>query len=268
MVKINIATRLIFTLMVLGAGLGTATAQPAAAATASKVQAAPDTAKPALERQEIRAQLMPRRYTTIAAEIGAKISRLPVGEGGSFKAGQMLVSFDCSLQQAQLQKAQAELQGAVQTHSTNIRLQELNSVGQLEVDLSKSSENKFRAEVNANRTMLGKCSISAPFSGRVAEQKAREQQYVQPGQALLDIIDDSVLELEFLVPSRWLSWLHIGGKFQIYIDETQKSYPAKFIRIGARIDPVSQSIKVAAAIDGKFSELIAGMSGRVQITPP
>ncbi len=96
----------------------------------------------------------------------------------------------------------------------------------------------------------------------------REQQYVQPGQALLDILDDSVLELEFLVPSAWLGWLRVGSSFQVEIDETRKSYPAKFVRIGARVDPVSQSIKVAAAIDGKFPELIAGMSGRVKVTPP
>ena len=224
--------------------------------------------KPALERQEIRAQLLPRRYTTIAAEIGAKINRLPVPEGGAFKAGQLLVSFDCTLQQAQLQKAQAELDGAEQTLKSNQRLSELNSVGQLELDLSRSAVGKAKAEVGANRAVLGKCGVSAPFAGRVAEQKVREQQYVQPGQALLDIIDDSVLELEFLVPSHWLSWLHVGGKFQVQIDETRKSYPAKFIRIGARVDPVSQSVKVAAAIDGKFPELIAGMSGRVQVTPP
>ncbi|NIC43606.1 efflux RND transporter periplasmic adaptor subunit [Aquabacterium sp. A08] len=225
-------------------------------------------AKPAIERQEIRAQLLPRRYTTIAAEIGAKVNRLPVSEGGAFRAGQLLVGFDCSLQQAQLQKAQAELEGAQQTHSTNLRLLELNSVGQLEVDLSKAAQSKFNAEVGANKAVLAKCGIAAPFSGRVAEQKVREQQYVQPGQALLDILDDSVLELEFLVPSRWLSWLRTGTKFEVQIDETRKTYPAKFTRIGARVDPVSQSVKVAAAIDGRFPELMAGMSGKVQITPP
>lgn len=224
--------------------------------------------KPAIERQEIRAQLLPRRYTTVAAEIGAKITRLPVAEGSAFKAGQLLVSFDCTLQQAQLQKAQAELDGASQTLKSNQRLDELNSVGQLELDLSRSAVGKARADVGANQAVLGKCAVSAPFAGRVAEQKVREQQYVQPGQALLDIIDDSVLELEFLVPSRWLSWLRVGGKFEVQIDETRKSYPAKFIRIGARVDPVSQSVKVAAAIDGKFPELIAGMSGRVQVAPP
>ena len=239
---------------------------PVRPAVLSKAPAAD--AKPAQDRQEIRAQLLPRRYTTIAAEIGAKINSLPVAEGSAFRAGQMLVSFDCTLQQAQLQKAQAELDGAAQTLKSNQRLAELNSVGQLELDLSRSAVGKAKAEVGANQAVLGKCGVAAPFAGRVAEQKVREQQYVQPGQALLDIIDDSVLELEFLVPSHWLNWLRVGGKFQVQIDETRKSYPAKFIRIGARVDPVSQSVKVAAAIDGKFPELIAGMSGRVQVTPP
>ena len=85
---------------------------------------------------------------------------------------------------------------------------------------------------------------------------------------MLAILDDSVLELEFLVPSRWLAWLRTGSAFQVQIDETGKTYPAKFIRIGARVDPASQSIKVAAAIDDKFPELMAGMSGRVQVKPP
>ena len=63
----------------------------------------------------------------MAAEIGARINRLPISEGGAFKAGQLLVGFDCSLQQAQLQKAQAELEGAEQTFKANQRMAELNS---------------------------------------------------------------------------------------------------------------------------------------------
>jgi membrane fusion protein (multidrug efflux system) len=221
----------------------------------------------AMARQDLRAQLLPRRYTTIAAEIGAKVSALPVSEGGGFRAGQVLVQFDCSLQKAQLEKADAELEGAEQTLKSNLRLEQLNSVGQLELDLSRSATNKAKAEVGANKAVLAKCQVTAPFAGRVAEQKVREQQYVQPGQAMLDILDDSVLELEFLVPSVWLRWLKVGGTFDVQIDETRKTYPARFIRIGARVDPVSQSVKVAAAIHGKFPELMAGMSGKVLITP-
>jgi hypothetical protein len=80
--------------------------------------------------------------------------------------------------------------------------------------------------------------------------------------------DDGVLETEFLVPSSWLNWLKTGTAFAVEIDETRKSYPARFIRIGARVDPVSQSIKVAGAIDGHHAELMAGMSGSVKIQQP
>jgi len=247
---------------IIGAMHGAARAAPPAAPAPSAQL------RPALEKQEIRAQLSPRRFTTIAAEIGGRISRIGVTEGGRFKAGQVLVSLDCAMQQAQLQKAKAVLQAAEKTYHANVRLEELHSVGKVELDVSESEVAKARAEVASTNVVLSKCAIGAPFSGRVAEQKAREQQYVQPGQPLLEIIDDSVLELEFIVPSRWLAWLKAGAAFQVRIDETGKSYPARVQRIGARVDPVSQSVKLSAAIDGKFPELISGMSGRVELAPP
>jgi len=225
-------------------------------------------ARAVIDQQDIRAQLMPRRFTTIAAEIGAKINSITVQEGGSFKAGQVLVVFDCGLQKTLLQKAQAELDAAALTLKSNVRLAELNSVGQLELDLSKSAVSRAQAELNMHQVVLEKCSISAPFAGRISEQKAREQQFVQPGQAMLDILDDSVLELEFLVPSHWLSWIKIGGAFRVAIDETGKTYPARFVRKGARVDPVSQSIKVTGTVDGRFPELITGMSGRLLVNAP
>ena len=217
---------------------------------------------------EIRAQLSPRRYTTLAAEIGAKINRLPVAEGAAFRQGELLIAFDCSLQEAQLQKAKAAFGAAQNTWQANKRLAELNSIGRLELDGSEAEMMKAKADVDAMAAVLTKCSIRAPFPGRIAEQKAREQQFVQPGQAMLEIIDDSVLELEFIVPSKWLVWLRPGHRFQVKIDETGRDYPARVKRLGAAVDPVSQSIKVVATIDGRFLDLIAGMSGRVQLAPP
>ena len=243
----------------------TATAQLAQSThppTAAQAQSIP------LARQAIRAQLMPRRDTTLAAAVGAKISRLSIPEGASFRAGQTLVSFDCSVQQALLQKHQAELQAAEKTAQANDTLHKLNSVGQLELDLSVSAVQRARAELGGQQAVLDKCTIVAPFAGRVAEQKVREQQYVQAGQPLLDILDDSALELEFIVPSPWLGWLRVGSAFQVVIDETGKTYPARLTRLGARVDPVSQSLKVGAAIHGRFPELMAGMSGRVDIAAP
>lgn len=214
---------------------------------------------------ELRAQLAPRRYTTLAAEIGARVQRLTVTEGSVIRAGQPLVSFDCSLQQAQLQRAQATLGAAEKQLATQRRLADLNATGRQEIDQAEAEVGKTRAEMSQISVQLGKCTISAPFSGRVSEQKVREQQYVQPGQALLEILDDSVLEVEFIMPSRWLSEVKVGSAVRIAVDETGRDYPAKVLRMGARVDAVSQSIKVVATIEGRPPELIAGMSGRVLV---
>ena len=250
------------------AALFVAAAAAAQAPAPLKTPAPARAGQQALEKQDIRAQLSPRRYTTLAAEVGARVSRVGVIEGGSFKAGQLLIQLDCSLQQAQLQKAKAALTSAEHTVNANRRLDELRSIGKVELDVSEAEAAKARAEVTLMNVSLGKCQIAAPFSGRVAEQRVREQQFVQAGQPLLDILDDSVLELEFIIPSHWLAWLKAGTAFQVKIDETGKAYPAKIQRIGARVDPVSQSIKVVAAIDGSYRELMAGMSGKILLAPP
>lgn len=253
-------------ILLAGGVAESADTQPTAPGATAVVPAA--TARTPAPAPEIRAQLSPRRYTTLGAELGAKVNRIVVGEGARFKSGQLLVSFDCSLQGAQLQRAKASLSAAERTHAANRRLAELNSVGKIELDNSEAELGKARADVNLMSTTIAKCSLSAPFAGRVAEQRVREQQFVQAGQPVLDILDDSALELDFIIPSKWLAWLKPGATFKVRIDETGREYPARITRLGARVDPVSQSLKAAAVIDGQFPDLMAGMSGKVLLAPP
>jgi multidrug efflux pump subunit AcrA (membrane-fusion protein) len=74
--------------------------------------------------------------------------------------------------------------------------------------------------------------------------------------------------LEFIAPSKWSPWLLRNYRFQITVDETGRSYPAKVTRVGARIDSISQTFKVAAVIDGDYPELAPGMSGTLDIQAP
>jgi RND family efflux transporter MFP subunit len=230
-------------------------------------QAVTGTEPPAFQ-ESVRVLLSPKRYTTLAAEIGARIEQLPVAESSAFAARDLLVSFECSSQSAQLARAKAALEAARKTLAANERMLQLNAIGQLELDIARTEVDKTSAETTLYESVIAKCRITAPFSGRVVEQKVREQQFVQPGQTILEILDDSVLELEFIVPSRWLGWLRAGQGFRVRIDETGRSYPARVLRIGAKVDPVSQSIKITGAIDGRFAELLAGMSGRASFVPP
>jgi membrane fusion protein (multidrug efflux system) len=217
---------------------------------------------------ELRAQLTPREYTTLSSEMAGRIDHVGTRVGEHFRKNDVLVVFDCAQPRAQLARAQAVATQADKTFAINQRLVALKSMGQLELDVSAAEVQKARADVAGAEAVTSKCSISAPFSGVTVDQKAREFQYATPGQPLLDVLDDHALEVELIAPSRWLSWLKPGYAFQIAVGETEKTYSAKITRLGGRVDPVSQSIKVIGEITGDAPELMAGMSGRATLTPP
>ncbi|MBF0135812.1 MAG: efflux RND transporter periplasmic adaptor subunit [Magnetococcales bacterium] len=218
--------------------------------------------------REIRGHLLPRQFTTLASEVAAKVEQITVREGERFKAGQPLIVFDCTQQKTQLNRATAVAASAERVLAANRRLVVLKAAGELETEMSALEAAKARGDMQVIKATLEKCQIVAPFAGRVAEQKIREQQFAQPGQPLLEILDDSKLELEFIAPSHWLTWLKVEQTFQMHCDETGKSYPAQVSRLGARVDPVSQSMKIMARINGSFPELVSGMSGRILLRPP
>ncbi|MBI2354656.1 MAG: efflux RND transporter periplasmic adaptor subunit [Deltaproteobacteria bacterium] len=209
----------------------------------------------------LRVQLVAVQQTSLSSEIAAKIDRLPLREGDAFKQGDLLAGFDCSLMQAQLNKAEATAEAARSTLKVNRRLAGLDAISTLEVEQAEAKLKETEAEVAAMRVTVSKCSLLAPFSGRVARMYVDPHQFLQPGKQMMDILDTNSLEVRLIAPSRMLSWLRVGGRFTVRIEELGRSYTARVIRIGAKIDPLSQSVPVIGEIEGSHAELLPGMSG-------
>jgi membrane fusion protein (multidrug efflux system) len=200
--------------------------------------------------------------------MAGRITAIDIREGDRFKKDQPLVKFDCEIQRSHLKKAQAKLLATKKTHASNLQLQSYQSIGGLEVELSAAEVEIASADVAIIYAELKRCQINAPFNGRAVEVLVHPDESVSEHQPLLAILNDQELELQLYIPSWWLSWLNTGDDFSILIDETGKSYPAKVTRLGARIDPASQSLAITARIEGEHSELLAGMSGVAHFIVP
>jgi RND family efflux transporter MFP subunit len=209
----------------------------------------------------VRAQLVSRQQTTLSSELAANIAQLPLKEGQSFKEGDLLAEFDCSLLHAQLKKAEAVADVARKTLDVNTRLAELNAVSTLEVDQASSKVKETAAEVAMIRVTVSKCALHAPFAGRIAKLHVERYQYVTQGKPLMDILDTGMLEIRLIVPSVWLRWLREGSRFTIKIDELGRSYPARVAILGTKIDPLSQTLTISGMVEGAHPELLPGMSG-------
>lgn len=211
--------------------------------------------------EKVRVLLLPGEETVLSGEISARVIKLSVDFGDSFKKGQNLISLDCEMHNAQLKKAEAELEEAEKIYEVNKHLEELASISEIDLAVSKSKKIKASAELNLRRDMADNCSIKAPFSGRVVSIKVNEYEYITPGQPLIEIVGSRDFELQMFVKSSWLQWLKKGQIFNVYIDETKKEYKASIMSIGARVDPVSQTIEIRGKMDMPHHELLSGMSG-------
>ena len=214
----------------------------------------------------IRVMLSPELETTLVSQMVGRISSLNASLGAAVSKGKPIVVFDCSEASAKLQMANAEYASARETLETKTRLRKLEAAGDMEVAWAVAASDRATAAIAVSRSQLGQCTVSAPFSGRIVKLHVKPHQGVNVGSPLIEMVSDGPLKLRLNVPSKLLRTLRVGTTFEVDIDETGKSYPAKVTAINARVDAVSQTVELEARINGRQNDLLAGMTGIARIT--
>ncbi|MFT5133603.1 MAG: membrane fusion protein (multidrug efflux system) [Gammaproteobacteria bacterium] len=232
------------------------------------IKAAEESVSQNNELNDIRGLVKPVTSATLSSEIVGRIIKLPFKLGGSFKKGQILVQFDCSLYNAELAAANAHLEAEQKKYENNLQLLALNAISKIEVDISAIDVKKADAEKQIAAVRVQRCVIHAPYDGRVIDTAANAYESVGPDQGLLSILSDKQLEIELIVPSSWLTWLQMGVEFQFLIDETGKDYKAKVAQLGASVDPVSQTLRVIGIFTTDTAYILSGMSGTAKFREP
>ncbi len=197
----------------------------------------------------------------ISTDLQARAFRVALREGERFHKGDTLVEFDCRKQRAELASAEAQKQ-EMSLNLDNFRvLQKVQAAGKHDLEISEVRVAKAAAEADVLRARIDECSVIAPFDGSVLEISLHEHEIPTPGKPFLGLQGDGSLEIDLIVPSKWTPWLKPGTPFTFEVEETQGQEAAVVDRIGAAVDPISQTIKVIARFQGAAKGVLAGMSG-------
>ncbi|NLX18532.1 MAG: efflux RND transporter periplasmic adaptor subunit [Desulfobulbus sp.] len=209
----------------------------------------------------IRVLLSPETETTLAAQMTGTLISLNTTLGGSVNRGDVLAAFDCKEQTARLRIAQAEQTAARETLVTKKQLRKLDAAGDLEVLQASAAADKAAAAVGLAQAHVSQCTVTAPFTGRVAKVHVKAYQGVQLSAPLIDLIGSGPLKLRLNVPSTMLISLKEGTPFEVDIDETGKSYAARVTAVNARVDAAAQTVELEGRLDSPEKELLPGMTG-------
>ena len=140
------------------------------------------------------------RHIELRAQERGYLKEIYVDEGQFVKEGQLLFQIMPNLYQAELQKAQAEVNFAEIEYQNTKRLADSNIVAPNELALAKATFDKAKAELSLAQVHLGFTEIRAPFDGIIDRFHVRPGSLVDEGELLTNLSDNSKMWVYFNVP--------------------------------------------------------------------
>jgi|LNFM01.1.fsa_nt_gb membrane fusion protein (multidrug efflux system) len=214
----------------------------------------------------VRGIVRPINQAAISTDLPVRVAKIHFREAQSFRKGAVLITFDCErlvAEHAALAAVHREQQLVLES---NTYLDKRGAVGKVEVEISRTRVQKTEADAKALAARLKQCTIIAPYDGRMTELRINEHEIPASGQPFMSIVDETAFEIDLIMPSSWLRTLTTGVAIDFTIDETGRSYQARVARIGAAVDPVSQTVKVIAEFAKLDDRVLAGMTGTAKFS--
>ena len=244
--------------------------------------------------REFVGRLTATRSADVRARVAGVLQRRLYQEGTEVKAGQPLFQIDPTPLQAELDRAQAALARA-EAEATNAkvvaeRARKLIAQGlisQAALDDAEAAERstaaqvkQAKAEVESARIRLSYARVTAPISGRAAEQQVTEGALVGEGEATLLTVVEQIdpLYVNFDPPASVLQELTRmqadpskvatdRARVQILLsDGTEYEHVGRIDFSGTRVDPNTGTIAFRGIVPNPERRLLPGMFVKVRLT--
>lgn len=202
----------------------------------------------------------------IRPEVAGRITRLNFGDGQPVKQGQVLVEFDSTVNQAEVQQAKAELSIAQANFERNDELARQKFISVRARDESAANVQVLEAKLALAQARLSKLEIKAPFSGIVGMRTVSIGDYVKDGADLVNLEDISSVKVDFRIPEKYAGRVGRGQELEVIIDALpDKPFRAKVDAIDPQVDSAGRSALLRGRIANPEYKLKPGMFARVRL---
>lgn len=212
-------------------------------------------------RPQARGVLKASEEAVIASGLAGRLTKASYKTGQTFKRGALLAAFDCTQQKAELSALEKAYETLSLRYKNQDHLFKAGAAGELDVSIARSEMEQAIAERDALKAHLKLCQVYAPFSGIIVEKHVAAFETPSLNAPLYTIQKQGDLEISIIIPSKWLRWVEPNTNFNFTVDETGEQLKGRITRLGAVVDPVSQTIDVTGKIIGPTGRSLSGMSG-------
>jgi membrane fusion protein (multidrug efflux system) len=204
------------------------------------------------------------REVRLAAETAGRVENLLAREGDRVRQGQVLAHIDVTALGAGVARAKAGYELIGHQLRRREQLFKENIISKEELDLVRAEYIQARealrqAEIEYNRGL-----VKAPISGWVNNLFIEAGEFVDRGQAMLELVNIDKLKFQVQVPEMDVRFLEKGQVVQVTMDAYQGQVFQGIVDfIAFKADPATKTFRTQVVVDNPGDTIRPGMIARV-----
>jgi len=213
------------------------------------VQAVTAATKTVSDQIEALGTLLANESVDLTAKVTETITSISFTDGQRVKKGDVLATMHAEEARALLREAESTADESLRQYDRIKQLSRQGAASAAQLDEVRRVYETARARQLAIQSRIDNLTITAPFDGVVGLRNISIGALVQPGDLISTIDDDSVMKLDFAVPSTFLPVLVPGAPVEARARAFgQKVFTGEIRSVSSRIDPVTRTVVARAEI--------------------
>jgi len=206
------------------------------------------------------------RGVDVTTEVTGLVRTLRFNSGDEVKAGQVLVELNADAEIAQQQALEAAAELSATVYKRDLEQYDAEAISKAQLDADAADLKNKRAQANAQKALVQKKIIRAPFAGRLGITTVNPGQYLNTGDKVVTLQAVDPIYVDFKLPQQQLAQIANGQSVNLTTD----SFPGvKFVgkinAIDPRVDASTRNFQAEATIPNQDRKLLPGMFARVAV---
>lgn len=222
--------------------------------------------KPFFDRVEALGTLLANESVDLTARVTEIVTSVDFTDGQRVKRGTVLVTMQRDEARALLDEASYTTEEARRQYERTEQLTSQGAASTAQLDEVRRVYETARARQLAIQSRIEDLTITAPFDGVVGLRNISVGTLVQPGDLITTIDDDSVMRLDFSVPSTFVPVLIPGTPIQARSRAFgDRQFDGEIRSVSSRVDPVTRTVVVRAELPNPELLLKPGLLMSVEL---
>ena len=196
----------------------------------------------------------------VTTELPGMIEKIDFIPGANVKKGDVLVELDIAPDIAKLHSLQAQATLDKITYYRDKKQYSFGAVSKEQVDTDYANMKSAIANVEEQQANIDKKIIKAPFTGRLGISEVNPGEYIDSGQAVVNLQTLDPIYVDFYLPQQEIQYAAVGQTVSVTSDRAPGyTFTGKITTVNPIADKDIRNVEVEATLQNKQEILLPGM---------